>query len=513
MADCGTDPFLVRIDNPESAIRNPQFGEPLLHWSFGFGVIEQTMRRREFLNQSFIVAASATFGSAATQSRGASKVRRVVSARAPDLFEVAKSHVQIAEATRGYKPLWGRLGGSEAERASSRLFAKQLEPFVDKIGLEAFEFSTFRPSRWWIRRPGQTEWLIRGVPTPFDAHFPDGVVQAPVHLISNDSEWKEARGKVAFLEAAMQGSVYRNSVREGNLYRRAVEAGAVGFIFSLPMKPGRWRAVAPIDKAYAVRDEAYPDKQRPIPCFVVDVFEGAYLSAFRGEQIELAVEYEPRTKREAINVVGYLRGKNRSRVVVFNHLDSFFSGANDNASGIATTIGLAQRIAMLSVEKRLANFYFVGLAAHHDGGEGMRAFRARDPKRYASLTQAILVEHTDGLGGSEANASGWPESFNDQRQAYLGVKGWPEIKSAMADLVKRSRVMTTTPQMTDACIGDLLVICGELPSFCLIQGPPYYHTDHDTLDKISRAGMEAAVDFHLRLLEVIGALAAGSAER
>jgi hypothetical protein len=59
----------------------------------------------------------------------------------------------------------------------------------------------------------------------------------------------------------------------------------------------------------------------------------------------------------------------------------------------------------------------------------------------------------------------------------------------------------------------LLVICGELPSFCLIQAPPYYHTDHDTIDKISRAGMEAAVDFHMRLFEVIKALTPGSSER
>jgi hypothetical protein len=71
--------------------------------------------------------------------------------------------------------------------------------------------------------------------------------------------------------------------------------------------------------------------------------------------------------------------------------------------------------------------------------------------------------------------------------------------------------MTTNPQTADACIGDLLVICGELPSFCLIQAPPYYHTDHDTIDKISRAGIEASVDFHVLLLEAIGALAPGSA--
>ncbi|MEK6299949.1 MAG: M28 family peptidase [Acidobacteriota bacterium] len=468
------------------------------------------MKRREFLKKSL----SAALASAAAGSRavGASKPPRGVLADDPDLLEIAKGHVQLAEATRSRAQLWGRLGGSDAERASARLFAKQLNPYVVGAELESFAFSAYRPARWSLSVQGAGD-LASAMPTPFDARFTDGVVRAPVHPISNELDWKGARGRFAFVEATMQASVYRNSVREGNLYKRAVEAGAVGLVFSLPMKPGRWRAVAPIDKAYAVRDEAYPDKRRPISCFVIDAADGALLAAARNTTIEARVEYEPRTQREALNVVGVLPGLQRSRVVIFNHLDSFFSGANDNASGIATTVGLARRIAMLSVEKRLADFLFVGLAAHHDGGEGMRAFRARDPRRYASLTHAILIEHTDALGGKEAQAAGWPESFNDQRQAYLGSKGWPEVKSALADLVARSQVMTTAPQTVDACIGDLLVICGEMPSFCLIQGPPYYHTDHDTIDKISRAGIEAAVDFHMRLLEVIKALAPGSSER
>ncbi len=471
------------------------------------------MRRRAFLCQSLIAAAaSAALGSVVKRRGGTIQTRGVVHADPPHLLEIAKSHVQLAEATRSPSKLWGRLGGTEAERASARLFAKQLEPYARSIELEPFTFHAHRPARWSLRLQGSTD-LTSAVPTPFDARFPDGAVRARLHLIATDSDWKDARGKVAFVEATMQGSVYRNSVREGNLYKRAVEAGAAGLVFSLPMKPGRWRAVAPIDKAYAVRDETYPDKKRPMPCFVVDAVDGGLLAAARSAQIDARVEYQPRTQHEALNVVGYLPGLGRSRVVIFNHLDSFFSGANDNASGIATTVGLASRIAMLPPDKRLADFHFVGLAAHQDGGEGMRAFRARDPKRYASLTQAILVEHTDALGGNEAKAAGWPESFNDRRQAYLGSKGWPEIKAALADLVKRSRVMTVDPQMTDACIGDLLVICGELPSFCLIQGPPYYHTDHDTIDKVSREGMEAAVEFHMRLLEVIGALATGSVDR
>jgi hypothetical protein len=96
--------------------------------------------------------------------------------------------------------------------------------------------------------------------------------------------------------------------------------------------------------------------------------------------------------------------------------------------------------------------------------------------------------------------------LNDLRQAYLGSKGWPEIRAALPAIVKESGVMSVTPPAVDSCIGDLLVVCDRQNSFSLMQAPPYYHTDHDTLDKISNAGLEAAVDFHMRLLEVTGAL-------
>jgi hypothetical protein len=309
----------------------------------------------------------------------------------------------------------------------------------------------------------------------------------------------------------MQGSSARNSIREGNLYKRAVEAGAAGLIFSLPMKPGRWRAVVPIDKAYALRDEAYPDKRRPMPCFCIDAEDAHLLEQAAAKQIVVSarVSYESNIDREGLNVVGHLAGRGQLGVVFFNHLDSFFSGANDDASGLATTIGLAHRLSRIPVEKRHADFFFVALSAHHDGAGGMRSFAEGYPNVLYNAAQAILIEHTDAQYGLEGRDARRQERLNDQRQAYLGSKGWPEVRAALPQLVKESKMMTVTPPMLDACIGDLLAICDQSKSFCLIQAPPYYHTDHDTLDKISRAGLEASVDFHMRLLEVTGALIRG----
>jgi hypothetical protein len=107
----------------------------------------------------------------------------------------------------------------------------------------------------------------------------------------------------------------------------------------------------------------------------------------------------------------------------------------------------------------------------------------------------------------EGRRAGWPMPLNNNPIAFLGSEGWPEVRSLLPDLVRRSGLRTVDPRMQDACIADLLVTCGQVKGFCLMNMPPYYHTDHDTLDKIGDAGIRNAVEFHRLLLEELGLIA------
>src|SRR5262249_23749174 len=155
------------------------------------------------------------------------------------------------------------------------------------------------------------------------------------------------------------------------------------------------------------------------------------------------------------NTVGYLRGQSRTGIVLVNHLDGFFAGANDNASGIATMAGIAERLSRIPDHKRKADFYFAGLAAHHDFAAGMRAFVEADSQRLSRFGQMILIEHTDAVDTEEGKRAGWPHPLNDQRIAYLGPQGWPELRKALPGLVRDTGVMTIDPKMEDDCVADL----------------------------------------------------------
>ena len=74
-------------------------------------------------------------------------------------------------------------------------------------------------------------------------------------------------------------------------------------------------------------------------------------------------------------------------------------------------------------------------------------------------------------------------------------------RDLLPELAVSRGVMTIPPKVQDACIADLFVTCGRVKSFCLMNAPPFYHTDHDTLDRISDPGIRNAVTFHLILLQ------------
>lgn len=462
--------------------------------------------RRAFLASLAALGAGACAGSRwLPWSSGAGAAR---GAPPPDdLLALAARFVEIAERGRGQRALWGRLGGSAEEAEAAELLAAALGPAVDALALEDFELTATRPRRWSLTLDGGVA-LASAMPAPVDARFPEAPVRAPIVVVAGDADWSRVSGAWAFLAATMKGTPALNSVRDGKLYERALEAGARGFVFSLPTPPGTWRIVPPVDKAYALADSRFPDGRRPIPGFCVDADDGARLAAAAGRELEGVVEAEARDRFPAANVVARIEGELPARVAVMSHLDSFFAGANDNASGLATLVGVARRLHEVRASgTRTASFELVGLAAHHDGGAGMRAFQARDPARFGSLAGIVLIEHTDALAGNEREAAGWPADFNDKRQAFLGSQPWPELEAALPELVRETELMPVAPLTAHACISDLLVVCDRLPTFSLIQAPPYYHTDHDTQDKVSRAGIEHAVEFHVRLLERAGFLA------
>lgn len=170
------------------------------------------------------------------------------------------------------------------------------------------------------------------------------------------------------------------------------------------------------------------------------------------EAITLNVRNQLLPRHQARNVLGWVKGKSSKWVVVgahYDHLgrmgsDAIFPGANDNASGVAMMLSLADRF---SKNKPKYNMLFVAFAGEEAGLVGSEWFVV---DRRVDLSKIKLMLNLDILGTGDdgitvVNATAQPKLFdqlvalNDKRQLLPQVKArGPSCNSDHCPFVKRN---------------------------------------------------------------------------
>jgi len=171
---------------------------------------------------------------------------------------------------------------------------------------------------------------------------------------------------------------------------------------------------------------------RPFPLIEV---AGAALTDST-ESITLNVRNVMRPRHEARNVLGWVKGRSSKWVVVGAHYDhlgrmgseTLFPGANDNASGVAMMLALAE---WFSKHKPKYNMLFVAFAGEEAGLVGSEWFMV---DRLVQASQIKLMLNLDILGTGDdgitvVNATAQPKLF-DQLVAINGErKLLPQVKA------------------------------------------------------------------------------------
>lgn len=152
--------------------------------------------------------------------------------------------------------------------------------------------------------------------------------------------------------------------------------------------------------------------------------------------IELDVRNTLLARHEARNVLGWVKGRSSKWIVVgahYDHLghmgpDAWFPGANDNASGVAMMLSLAE---WYGKNKPKYNILFVAFAGEEAGLVGSEWFVVDRPVELAKiklmLNLDILGTGDDGI--TVVNATAHPAMF-DQLVAINGKKQLlPQVKS------------------------------------------------------------------------------------
>jgi hypothetical protein len=154
--------------------------------------------------------------------------------------------------------------------------------------------------------------------------------------------------------------------------------------------------------------------------------------------IDLRIRNRFVARHAARNVVGMVKGKSKQWVIVgahYDHLglmgpDALFPGANDNASGTAMLLGLAEHFARKGNKPR-HNLLFVAFAGEEAGLVGSEWFITDRllPWKDVRLMVNLDIMGTGDDGIMVVNATAQPKAF-DRLVAINGARGYvKEVKA------------------------------------------------------------------------------------
>jgi len=199
------------------------------------------------------------------------------------------------------------------------------------------------------------------------------------------------------------------------------------------------------------------------------------------------------------NVIGKISGTTDEYVIVVAHQDSFFYGAIDNATGVASMLALARHLKALP-EKPRRTHIFVATGGHHGGGWPGTV-------QYVDSILDIREKTAIVLNCEHVAATQFIE-YADIDHAVWGTHGGMLLANtevpkfgtmipgnrAMFELLDQSLTrygVTMLTQAWDDARGDVYPFkARNFPVTQIVEVGNWYHTTGDILEAVSAPGME-----------------------
>jgi hypothetical protein len=402
---------------------------------------------------------------------------------------------------------WGRIAGTPYDRMTSDWVAAQYK----RIGLEQVRTQEFTlPPQWF-----PTAWDIavtganRTVPitTAFPLYASVGTNGQTAELepvwvgtgLPADFIGRDVRGKAAVIYGFPNPGGRENTAATFGAVATADRAGAAAILVVLGVpgnvtnEPAGGQTTAPAS----------------VPVFTIGNQDGTAIREMieRGQapRIKVRLQIEMRTGLKSASVFGVLPGTTDENVVVMAHTDSFFEGAMDNASGIATNVTLAEFFAGIPKAQRRRTMVFFTTSAHHSpsGPDGGTQWVKANMKDVLTKT-AVLVncEHTAQVATFVIGGSLVASNTVSARRWFVG--GSDQLKAIVAKTFKEYGIaLYSRPEVRPG--GELGPMSVEAPSFHIIDHT-VYHTDLDTLQAVPAYGLEQSARAFAKIIDAVNKL-------
>ena len=395
---------------------------------------------------------------------------------------------------------WGRITGSPYDTMTTDWMAAQFK----RIGLETrVQEFTDLPEQWW-----PTSWEVTAVgaqavamKTAFPLYRSVGT-DAQMNLepvwvgmgTAADFDGRDVRGKAVVAYGFPNPGGRENTALTWGVVKRAEEQGAAALFIVLGF-PGN-----------VINEPTAAGTQPParMPIFMLGNQDGTAIRQMIEQnqspvmRFRLAVEL--RTGLKTATVWGVLPGSTDENIAVMAHTDSFFEGAMDNASGMATLVALAEHYAKVPKNQRRRTMTFFTTSAHHSPSGQNASIRwiHNNMKPMWSKT-ALLVncEHTAQVATFLVGETLYGSNQVSARRWFVG--GSDQLKTiVMKNFKDYGMALFSRPEPRPG--GELGQVFTDAPSFHIID-QIVYHTDMDTLNAVPAAGLEQSAHVFAKIID------------
>lgn len=424
------------------------------------------------------------------------------------IWQYVQEQAKIAEHYRdnGHPQFWGRIAGTSSDVADMQWLLNKYR----QIGLTKTHAQTVRyfdpqwSARSWdvtVTVGNRSVKLTSAEPSygsPATNGKPLNLAIVYVGLGSEaDFAGRDVRGKaVLFVKP-------RPSYQIGpqDIIKRAEAHGAAA-IFSMDLRGGNYSA-----QGY----RAYTH----VPTFNLGTKDGDRIRDLIGHSstatpahitIRLDARWVPNEK--SYLVWGTLPGETDETIYIVAHRDGWFDAAGDNASGVASMLGLAEYFAKLPKTARRRTMVFIGLDGHHNvkpGGFG-REWLVANRSRFFSKTALMINDEHPSEVLTHGGAAGWTDT-TIPLQWYAGGPTRPKLEKIVLDAFHEFGVPIWGQPSKRPPGGDLGRFYWFLPGVVAQSNNfMFMHTIGDTPDNVPWTGLEAATRAYAKIIDEVNKL-------
>jgi hypothetical protein len=399
---------------------------------------------------------------------------------------------------------WGRIIGTEADAEDTRwLMDKFRAAGLSDVHLQSFDLPPqWMPQSWSVIAVGGGKTLQLQAAQP--AYLTPGTSPAGLDLeavyvgLGSEADFRgrDVRGKAVLLFSMPQPDSLWNSAASEGAVERAEAKGAAA-ILDVIAAPGNFRM------------QLYP-KGNKIPAFSIGYEDGnavrnliAEMPAGEAPRVKIHLDVQQVPGMKTATVWGTLPGTTDETIYVVAHRDGWFEGANDNASGVATMIGLAEYFGKIPREQRRRTIVFLGTSGHHNGSAASGTWLAEHKELFAKTALMINCEHTAGV---QAYLRGPVIREANETDAFTWYVGGSDQLAKIVTGAYRDFGVATYAHPERNAGGEMGPFYKDAPSIQVLQGGIFFHSDQDTGDKVTRTGLAAITRAYAKIIDAVNKL-------